>query len=171
VSESSTSPITARCACGNVEFAATGAPIVCAVCYCDDCQEGARQLEALPNAPPFADPDGGTPMLAYRRDRVKCTKGAALLRAHKLKPDSATNRIVATCCNSVMVLSFDDAKWWTDLYRTRVLGDPPPLDMRNCTKFRRAGSALPDDVPNYPRYPLRLFAKLLAARIGMLLYR
>lgn len=161
----------ARCACGRVEFEAAGAPIICAVCYCDDCQEGARQLEALPDAPPVADADGGTPMIVYRKDRVTCTKGEDLVRAHKLKPDSPTNRVVATCCNSAMILSFDDAKWWVDVYRMRVRDNPPPLELRNNTKFRRADSAVPNDVPSFARYPVRLFAKLLVARIAMLLYR
>ena len=39
--------LTASCACGCAELAATGAPIVCSVCYCRDCQQGARQIEAL----------------------------------------------------------------------------------------------------------------------------
>jgi hypothetical protein len=51
---------TAQCSCGSVELEIIGAPIISVVCYCDDCQEGARQIEALPNARPVRDPDGGT---------------------------------------------------------------------------------------------------------------
>jgi glycosidase len=40
------------CTCGRVRCQAIGAPIVSLVCYCDDCQEGARNIEALPNAAP-----------------------------------------------------------------------------------------------------------------------
>jgi len=49
--------MTASCACGSVELAAIGAHIVSNVCYCGDCQQGSRQIEALPNAGPVRDPD------------------------------------------------------------------------------------------------------------------
>lgn len=47
----------ARCAGGSVEYEAAGNPILGVACYCDDCQEGARRVEALPGAPPVRDPD------------------------------------------------------------------------------------------------------------------
>ena len=90
----------ASCACGSVEVKALGKPIVSAACYCDDCQKGAAQLEALPNAPAVRDPGGGTAYVLYRKDRFECSKGAELLKSHKLKDISPTNRVVATCCNS-----------------------------------------------------------------------
>jgi len=64
------SEMTASCSCGSVELEAVGAPIASVVCYCDDCQEGSRQIEALPNARPVQDPDGGTAYVLYRKDRV-----------------------------------------------------------------------------------------------------
>lgn len=108
-----------RCACGSVEFLASGTPILSAACYCDDCQRGARQVEALPNASPVAGTDGGTEYLLYRKDRVVCTNGNDLVRDYRLKADSPTVRVVATCCN----------------------------------------------------YPFKFIARLIAARIGMLLGR
>jgi len=42
----------ASCACGSVEVKALGKPIVSAACYCDDCQKGAAQLEALQQTAP-----------------------------------------------------------------------------------------------------------------------
>jgi hypothetical protein len=39
--------MTASCSCGSVELEAIGAPITSVVCYCDDCQEGSRQIEAF----------------------------------------------------------------------------------------------------------------------------
>lgn len=161
----------ARCACGGVELEAIGAPIVSAVCYCDDCQEGSRLIEALPNARPVRDADGGTAYVVYRKDRVKCSKGAQYLRGNKIKEKSATNRVVATCCNSAMFLNFDDEKHWVDIYRARFQGDVPPLQMRICTKFKSEIGDVPNDVPSYPNFPLRFLAKLLAARIAMALHR
>jgi hypothetical protein len=169
MSELSKAVIAARCACGGVEFEATGAPIVSVVCYCDDCQEAGRRIEALPNAPPVRDEDGGTAYLVYRKDRVKCSRGAQLLQRIKIKDKSPTNRVVAGCCNSAMILNFDDAKHWVDVYRARVAGDAPPLQMRVCTRF--SSGDVPRDVPGYPSFPLGFLAKLLAAKIAMLLHR
>jgi hypothetical protein len=160
-----------RCSCGSVELEAIGAPIASVVCYCDDCREGSRQIEALPNAHPVQDPDGGTAYVLYRKDRVKCSRGALLLKGHKIREKSATNRVVATCCNSAMLLNFDDGKHWVDVYRVRFRGDVPPLQMRVCTRFKPEGGDVPSDVPGYSGYPLRFVARLLAARIAMLLRR
>src|SRR5713226_7521822 len=115
----------ASCSCGTVELEAIGAPIASVVCYCDDCQEGARQIEALPNALPVQDLDGGTAYILYRKDRVKCSRGALLLRSRKIREKSATNRVVATCCNSAMYLKFDDMKHWVSIYRARFQVDVP----------------------------------------------
>src|SRR6185437_6203938 len=62
----SSSPLntaSASCACGNVELELRGPPIMIVSCYCDSCQEGGRRIEALPNAPPVLQPDGGTPYI------------------------------------------------------------------------------------------------------------
>jgi hypothetical protein len=164
-----TTNVRAACACGQVGFEGLGAPIVSLVCYCDDCQEAARQLEALPNAPAVQDADGGTGYINFRKDRVRCSNGAALLMAYKIRKNSPTNRHVATCCNSTMLLNFDDSKHWANLYRVSVRGNMPPVEMRICTKFKTG--EIPNDVPGYPGYPFKFIAKLMAARIAMLFGR
>lgn len=148
-----------------------GTPIVCAVCYCDDCQEGARQIEALSSAVPVRRPDGGTEYLVYRKDRVTCARGVPLLKPYKIKMHSVTNRMVAICCNSAMLLNFDDSKHWVDVYRSRCEGLLPPVQMRICTRFSRASGDEASDVPSHSGYPLRLLAKLVMARMAMLLVR
>ena len=163
--------LTARCACGSVEVEAIGAPILSVVCYCDDCQEGSRQIEALPNARPVRDPDGGTAYVLYRKDRVRYSKGAQLLQNHRIKKKTDTNRVVATCCNSAMVMKFDDSKHWVPVYRARLQGDVPPPEMRICTKFAPDGGKVPRDVPTYPGFSFKFIGKLLAARIAMLVGR
>src|SRR5215471_11117784 len=160
-----------RCLCGSVELEVIGAPIISAVCYCDDCQEGSHQIEALPRASPVQDPDGGTAYLLYRKDRVKCRRGSPLLKGYKLREKSVTNRVIASCCNSAMFLNFDDGKHWVDVYRSRFQGDIPPLQIRICTKFKSGNRDVPSDVPSYAGYPLKFLAKLIAARIAMLLHR
>ena len=160
----------ARCACGKVEAEAAGAPITSAVCYCDDCQAGARQIEALPNAGRVREPDGGVGYLVYRKDRVRIRQGAEFLRAYKIRDNSATNRMVATCCNTAVILTFEDSKHWVNLYRSSSIANTPPLQIRICTKYR-GGGAVDTTVPSFQGYPIRLLAKLLAARFAMLLGR
>lgn len=166
-----TTGITASCACGNVEIEAIGTPIVSAVCYCDDCQEGARLIEALPNAGPVQGRDGGTAYILFRKDRVRYTKGAAFLKNYKIKETSSTNRVVARCCNSAMLLNFDDSKHWVDVYRARLRGDVPLPQMRICTKFAPATGDLPSDVPSYQGFSPKLIMKLMTARIAMMFGR
>ena len=161
----------ARCTCGSVEFQATGIPITSVTCYCDDCQEGARQIEALPNAARILDSDGGSGYLVYRKDRVHCVKGNQLLRPYKIRERSATNRVVATCCNAAMILNFDDSKHWVDVYRNRVQGNVPSIQMRICTKYRRTSTRDTTSVAEYPRYPMRFVAKLIGAKFRMLVGR
>src|ERR671916_2066438 len=96
----------ARCSCRSVELEAVGTPITSVVCYCESCQQGSRQIEALPNGRPVCDPDGGTPYVLYRKDRVEYLKGSPLLRGYKLREESSTKRVVATCCDSPMFLNF-----------------------------------------------------------------
>jgi hypothetical protein len=169
MSSSPGNPVTvATCACGNVEIEMVGAPIVVVNCYCDCCQDGGHRIEALPNARAVVDPDGGTPYIAFRKDRVRCSKGAALLKGLKLSEQSVTNRVIATCCNSAMFLNFDDSKHWVDVYRSRLRGKSPPLQMRICTKFKATDQPFPDGVPSYPGYPISLLARLLVARFSML---
>jgi hypothetical protein len=160
---------TVHCVCGQVAVEAIGAAIASVICYCDDCQEGARQIRSLPNAVSIDDPDGGTAYLVYRKDRVTCLKGASLLRHHKIRENSATNRVIATCCNSAMFLGFDDGKHWVDLYRSRCEGDLLPVQMRVCTKFKPDGRTIPTDVPQYSRYPVSILVRLVLAKAAMLL--
>jgi hypothetical protein len=159
----------ASCVCGQVVVEASGAPIVSSICYCADCQEGARRIEALPGAPAVLDTDGGTPYLLFRKDRIACSKGAALLKAHKLTATSPTNRVVATCCNTAMFLNFDKGPFWVSAYRARFKGDLPPVEMRVCTRSRPAGAPLPQDAPNYPGYSPRFMLRLLGSGAAMLL--
>jgi hypothetical protein len=157
----------ATCACGSVELEASGIPITSVVCYCDDCQKGSRHIESLPNAVPVLDSDGGTAYIVYRKDRIRCSRGATLLKSHKIRAESVTNRVFATCCNSAMFLNFDDSKHWVDVYRARLRGAAPPVQMRLCTKFRRAAGEIPNDAPSYPKWSRKFLAKLLVARLAM----
>ncbi|WP_299643436.1 hypothetical protein [Devosia sp.] len=146
-----------------------GIPIVSVVCHCDDCQTGFLQLETLPGATPILDAACGTPCVLYRNDRVTCTKGAELLEGRKIRERSATSRLVATCCNSAMLMRLDDIRHWTPVYRDRFVGDALALEMRINTQFKPEGIALPADMASHPSIPLRFIARLISARIAMTL--
>jgi hypothetical protein len=159
------------CSCGGVTIEATGAPIAVAACHCDDCQRGARQLEALPGAGAVCDAAGGTGYVLYRRDRVTCIAGAHLLRGYKIRPHSPTNRMVASCCNTPMLVSFDKGPHWVSLYRARFGTAAPQLQWRVCTKFMPEGAVLPGDAPDYRMYPPAMVARLVGSRLAMALGR
>jgi hypothetical protein len=161
----------ASCACGAVTLEAKGAPIVTAVCYCDDCQKAGARIGATPGAAPVLDGDGGTAMVMFRKDRLRCVEGAERLEPIRLDPKSPTSRFVATCCNSAMYLGFDDAKHWVDVYRNRVVGEAPPIQARICTRFRPVGADMPTDAPAHPGYPPSMIPKLLGSKIAMMLGR
>ena len=158
--------LTASCRCGAVVLEVTGPPIVHTACYCASCQEAGRRIEQLPDAPPVLDADSGTDLVLYRKDRVRCVQGGERLEAHRLKPESPTRRVVATCCNSAMFLDFTKGHWLT-LYRARMPGPVSPLEMRVMTADRREGVVLPEDVPNYATHAGKFMWKLLAAWVRM----
>ena len=135
--------LSATCQCGKVKFEAVGPPILTGSCYCMSCQEAGRQFEQLASAPPVLEPDSGTGVILYRKDRVQCTMGQEYLEERRLKPDSPTRRVVAMCCNSAMFLDFTKGHWLS-IYRNRFPKGVPPLDMRVMTKERRIGVELAD---------------------------
>lgn len=171
MSEPTQDDTTIRCSCGDVEVKLIGAPIACAACYCRDCDAGSRRIETLANAGPVRDADGATSYVLYRKDRVRCSSGAQFLQGSKLNEKSITNRVVATCCNSAMFVNFDRGPHWVSVYRNRLEGHAPSLQMRINTKFRQSNDPLPSDVPGYPTFPLSLAAKLIGSRIAMLFGR
>jgi hypothetical protein len=116
------------------------------------------------------DPDSGTGFILYRKDRVHCVTGQGNLEEHRLKPNSPTRRVVATCCNSAMFLDFTKGHWLS-MYRNRFPTGAPPLQMRVMTKERRVGVKLADDLPNYSGRSGTFMLKLIAAWIAMGLRR
>jgi hypothetical protein len=106
----------------------------------------------------------------FRKDCVEYTTGTPLLRGYKLRDESSTKRVVATCCDSPMFLEFEKGHWLS-ISRTALRGVLPPLEMCVHTKSKPPGSDLPNDIPNYPAYSAKFMVKLFAAWIAMLLRR
>jgi hypothetical protein len=141
---------------------------VALVCYCDTCQEGSRRIEALPGAPSVREADGGTAYVSYRKDRVVCSRGSDLLKEHALAQSARTKRVVASCCNSAMMMRFDGPEHWIPIYRARFDANPPAIQMRICTAFAPDNTTIPADVPSHRDYPPALMMKLLTSRLAML---
>jgi hypothetical protein len=56
--------------------------------------------------------DGGVDYCLYRKDRVKIAQGAHHPREYRLKPESPTRRVAASCCGSPMFLDFKLLAAW-----------------------------------------------------------
>lgn len=156
----------AACTCGQVRLELAGPPILCGVCYCDDCQAAAGKLEADGASGEFHDAWGGTPYVTVRDDRLVVAQGADRLTGVKLRDGAPTTRFIATCCNCPVYLKYRPG-WWASVYRARLGPDAPPNEMRSQTRYARETDHLPHDVPAYRGIPLRLFARLLGARMAM----
>lgn len=94
-------------------------------------------METLPGAPRLLGEDGGTRYVLYRKDKVAFVKGKELLKDHRLEGEAFTKRAVASCCNSAMYLEYEKGHWFS-LYRDRLVGPTPPIQMRVQTRFRQA---------------------------------
>lgn len=150
----------ARCACGQVECQVTGAPFLSAVCYCDDCQNAARNIERAGQDPPVAEPDGGTALCLIRDDNFRIARGAELLQPYRLDPASATSRMVASCCNAAMFLTFADGRFWKSVMINRMVPPGLAIEMRLCTRFRTSNLPWPDAAPRHGKFPLSAFLKV-----------
>ena len=158
--------LTAACQCGGVVIEAERAPILVAACYCTSCQRAGYAFEKMASAAPVLDADGGTPFVVYRKDRIACVQGREHLAECRLKPDSPTRRVFATCCDSAMFLDFTKGHWLS-LYRKRFGASAPPVEMRIMTSERRGDVALGQDVPSYPGRPGSFMWKLLASWVAI----
>jgi hypothetical protein len=156
----------APCRCGKVELQIVGAPILRGICYCASCQEAGRRHRALSGADAVLAEDGGTDYVLYRKDRVRCVQGGDLLEERRLKPDSATRRMFAHCCNTAMFVDFTRGHWLT-VYRGRLGDDIPPATMRIMTAERPEGVILLDDIANYSGLSGKFMLKLLGAWMAM----
>lgn len=162
-----TETIKLSCTCGGVEILAQNPPIMSTECLCTSCRTAAGVLEALPGAPRMREATGGTRMEMYRKDRVRCVKGATNLREHRLTDKTKTRRVVAICCNTPMILDFTDGHW-VDLYgHLWPEGMLPPLQMRTMTGDLDDPTALPDDVPNLKAHSAGFFVRLVGAWAAM----
>jgi hypothetical protein len=121
----------AECRCGRVRLEFNAGPIMRNECRCASCQSAGRLLQSLPGAASILNRDGATDYVLYRKDRFRCARGAELLAEHRLKPNSPTRRVLATCCNTAMFLDFTKGHW-ASVYRQRVA---PGADTEKSGRF------------------------------------
>lgn len=155
----------ASCACGAVLLETSGPPIDAIACHCGDCRAAAQRIQALPDALLVLDAFGGTPFLVFRKDRMHPVRGAERLQALKLTPASPTNRYVATCCNVLMYVGFDDARHWVSMHRDRFQGEVPAVRLRASLGAVPA-QAFPTDVPCRRGYPWSFMGRLVLAGLA-----
>lgn len=154
---------TASCQCGAVKIAVTGSPIAAVTCHCDDCQEAAQQLGSRNPSISLTDAYGGTPYVLFPADRARVVTGGELLEKHKLRPESHTNREVASCCGTAMMADFDRGPFWVSIYQGRFEGWSPKMEMRVQTRFAPHDVALPGSPPAHERYSRMLMVRIAAA--------
>ena len=127
-------------------------------------------MEALPNASAVLDRYGGAEYVLYRKDRVIQEKGRELLKSFTLEQSPKTERVYSTCCNSAMMMRFNDVRHWVPIYRARLGSSAPPIELRMCTSFVK-DEALPEDVPSHRDYPPSFMIRLLLSGMAMVFRR
>lgn len=155
------------CTCGQTRLTVEQRPIVTVECCCTSCRTAGGRLETLPGAPKIVEPNGATHLILYRKDRIRFEEGTELMREHRLTPQSATRRVVATCCNTPIFLEFTKGHWLS-LYSCLWSAESrPAIEMRTMTSDALPGVNLSDDVPNPKSHTFSFFVKLLTAWAAM----
>jgi hypothetical protein len=155
----------AVCQCGQTTIELAGAPLLSATCYCESCRTAGHQFEHDLGAPQTVNSTGGVDYCSYRKDRIKIAQGARHLREYRLKPDSPTRRVVASCCSSPMFADFTPGHWLS-IFRDRLPG-APKSQMLLMTKDMPKGAQLPANIPAYEKMPPGFVFKLLATWAAM----
>ena len=158
--------VTITCACGAVRLEAVGSPVMSVICNCTSCRTAGRELDSRSPVTPIVDVGGGTPVVLWRKDQIKCVQGCERLEAHRLAAESPSRRMVASCCATPMFGDFTKG-FWVSIYRDRIEGAPRPT-MRVMTMDVPDDLELPDD--GFPRFrgrPGRFMFKLLTTWTSM----
>lgn len=154
------------CACGAVRLAVEGAPITVSECHCNSCRDAAGRMARLPAAPTVVGAQGGTHFVLYRKDRVSILSGHERLRNFRLGPERKTRRVIATCCNTPVLLEFKGGHWvslYGNLWHRQAL---PPLRLRTMTGDA-PGVVFDDGVPAGWWPTAKFYGQLLVAWAAM----
>lgn len=156
-----------QCSCGQIRLEVQGSPIASVECCCASCRQAGARMKQLDNAPTVLTDYDATPFVMYRKDRVSFLAGVDRLKSFRLSPDASSERVIASCCNTPVYLSFKGGHWLS-LYGTLwANGTMPPAEMRTMTSDLPEGAVLPDNIPNAKKQSLGFFARLLVAWAAM----
>ncbi|WP_196258950.1 GFA family protein [Pelagibacterium limicola] len=153
------------CTCGKVRLEVRGAPIITTECHCNSCRAAGDHFEAL-GAPDFRSPNGGTPFVMMRKDRVDVVAGSEHLKAIRLGTGS-TRRFITTCCNTPVFLEFKGGHWLSLYKSVWPVGTMPAVELRTMTSDLPDPGVLDGTVQIGKRQTWGFFAKLLGAWIAM----
>ena len=155
------------CACGQVALTLDRGPFFSTECHCTSCRTAGEALAALPLSRPMLNPNGGTHFVLYRKDRIAFARGADLLTAYRLQPDSPTRRVVASCCKTPVFLEFQHGHWLSLYSALWLEGALPPPEVRTVVSDRQGLPELDGDIPAGKLPTARFYARLLVAWIAM----
>ena len=141
-------------------YEATSPPLMSVICHCSSCQKAAERIEEKDRAPAVSDAHGGTPLVVFDGRDTECVQGEELTEGMRLNDSTITQRIIATCCNSALMLDFDKGPYWVSAFHDRVEDAPAP-EWRVQTKDAANPEKLPNDVPAYRAWPATFFFRLL----------
>jgi len=86
---------------------------------------------------------------------------------YRIRERTPTRRVVASCCNSAHVPEIRGLDFGFRRTEPALRVIYPPLEMRTQTRFRRANTDLPHECRITGDFGMRLFAKLVTARVSM----
>ena len=155
------------CGCGKAALTLHQGPFIATECHCTSCRTAGEALAELPLARPMIGQNGGTHFVLYRKDRVTFSKGLDVLAAYRIKPDSPTRRVVASCCNTPIFLEFQNGHWLSLYGSLWPDGAVPPADLRTVVADREGLPPLDDAIPAGKLQTARFYARLLGAWIAM----
>lgn len=136
-----------RCACGRVQLQVAGDTMVSVTCCCNSCRTAAERMSKRADAPDFTLPDGTTPYVFYRKDRIKFVSGVEHLKGFFLTDQQKTRRVIATCCNTPVFLEAKGGHWLSIYAVMWPPGTAPALELRTMSADLPAGVSFDDDVP------------------------
>ena len=155
------------CACGKLRLEVRQAPIITAECHCNSCRDAAERMARLPGAPAVIGAQGSTHFVLYRKDRVTIIEGREWLRNFRLGPEAQTRRVIASCCNTPVLLEFKGGHWvslYGNLWHGQAL---PEAELRTVVGDRADAAMLDGSIPAGGWETTKFYGKLLGAWIAM----
>lgn len=156
-----------QCMCGQTQLEVQGPPITSVECCCTSCRDAGIRMRKLDGARPVLTEYNATPFVMYRKDRVRFLAGTDILASFRLKPNSSSERVIATCCNTPVYLDFKHGHWLSLYGLLWPEGTMPPAKMRTMASDLPEDVTLPGDILNAKKQSLGFFAKLFVAWIAM----